>query len=117
MDDFGSGYSALSYLWRFPFDKIKIDQTFLQSLDTPDKSAETIIKTIIGLGHSLNMRVTIEGVEDARQVDFIRKIACDEVQGFFFGHPVAAGDVARLLRDFQKTLPATGAANPSRQAG
>ncbi len=107
MDDFGTGYSSLSYLWRFPFDKIKIDRTFMSSLDIADKSVETIIKTIVGLGHSLHMRVTIEGVEDARQVDFIRDIACDEVQGFYFGRPMPATDVpVVMLRDVQRRLGA-----------
>jgi len=94
MDDFGTGYSSLSYLWRFPFDKIKIDRAFMQSLDSADKTAETIVKTIVGLGHSLQMRVTIEGVEDARQVAFVRDVDCDEVQGFYFGRPMPEGDLA-----------------------
>ena len=69
VDDFGTGYSSLSYLWRFPFDKIKIDRSFMHAFDTGDKNAETIVKTIVGLGRSLNMRVTAEGVENARQVE------------------------------------------------
>ena len=105
MDDFGTGYSSLSYLWRFPFDKIKIDRAFMGSLDAADKSVETIVKTIVGLGHSLHMRVTIEGVEDAEQIEFIREVACDEVQGFYYGRPTPAADIpARMLRDFQRRL-------------
>jgi diguanylate cyclase (GGDEF)-like protein len=102
MDDFGTGYSSLSYLWRFPFDKIKIDQSFMHSLKSCDNSVRTIVKTIIGLGHSLNMSVTVEGVERADQVDFVRDVACDQVQGFFFGRPLAVADVpARMLADVQ----------------
>ncbi len=102
MDDFGTGYSSLSYLWRFPFDKIKIDQSFMHSLKSCDNSVRTIVKTIIGLGHSLNMSVTVEGVERADQVDFVRDVACDQVQGFFFGRPLAVADVpARILADVQ----------------
>ena len=101
MDDFGTGYSSLSHLWRFPFDKIKIDQAFMQNLKTSQESVQTIVKTIVGLGHSLNMRVTVEGVENAAQVDFVRDVACDEVQGFYFGRPMAATEIsARLLSDF-----------------
>src|SRR5262249_41717210 len=61
MDDFGTGYSSLSYLWRFPFDKIKIDRAFLPSLGAENRAAEMIVRTMVGLGHSLQMRVTIEG--------------------------------------------------------
>jgi diguanylate cyclase (GGDEF)-like protein len=106
MDDFGTGYSSLSYLWRFPFDKIKIDRAFIQSLGTENQAAETIVRTIVALGHSLQMRVTIEGIEDAAQVEFVRDVACDEVQGFYFGRPMAAADLpARMLIDVQQTLP------------
>ena len=63
MDDFGTGYSSLSYLWRFHFDKIKIDQSFMKAFDQADHDAETIVKTIVALGRSLHMQVTVEGVE------------------------------------------------------
>jgi len=106
MDDFGTGYSSLSYLWRFPFDKIKIDRAFLQSLGAENQAAEMIVRTIVGLGHSLQMRVTIEGVEDAAQVEFVRDIGCDEAQGFYFGRPMPAADLpARMLMDVQQPLP------------
>jgi EAL domain-containing protein (putative c-di-GMP-specific phosphodiesterase class I) len=94
MDDFGTGYSSLNYLWRFPFDKIKIDRSFMSSLGKPDRSVETIVRTIVDLGHSLNMRVTVEGVEDADQVAFTRSVDCDEVQGFFYGRPVNTTDLS-----------------------
>jgi diguanylate cyclase (GGDEF)-like protein len=106
MDDFGTGYSSLSYLWRFPFDKIKIDRAFLQSLSAENRAAEMIVRTIVGLGHSLQMRVTIEGVENADQVDFVRDIGCDEAQGFYFGRPMPAADLpARMLKDLQQAPP------------
>jgi diguanylate cyclase (GGDEF)-like protein len=97
MDDFGTGYSSLSYLWRFPFDKIKIDQAFMRSLDASDKGVQTIVKTTVGLGHSLNMKVSVEGVENARQLEFVRQVECDQVQGFFFGRPLAPVDLAACL--------------------
>jgi diguanylate cyclase (GGDEF)-like protein len=106
MDDFGTGYSSLSYLWRFPFDKIKIDRSFMQGLDGADRDAETVVKTIIALGRELKMRVTVEGVETARQAEFLDKANGDQAQGYYFGRPVPASEVAAtILSDFAKTLP------------
>jgi EAL domain-containing protein (putative c-di-GMP-specific phosphodiesterase class I) len=106
MDDFGTGYSSLSYLWRFPFDKIKIDRAFLQSLGAENRAAAMIVRTMVGLGHSLQMRVTIEGVENAHQVAFVRDIGCDEAQGYYFGRPMPANDLpARVLMDVQQAPP------------
>jgi diguanylate cyclase (GGDEF)-like protein len=107
MDDFGTGYSSLSYLWRFPFDKIKIDRSFMQGFDAKGRDAETVVKTIIALGRELNMRVTVEGVETAKQAAFLDGADADQVQGFFFGRPVPASEIgAIILKDFQKSLPA-----------
>ncbi len=97
MDDFGTGYSSLSYLWRFPFDKIKIDGSFMRALEGNDATAEKIIRTIVALGRSLRMRVTVEGIENSRQVGFVHMIDCDEVQGFFFGRPVPASELSRII--------------------
>jgi diguanylate cyclase (GGDEF)-like protein len=103
MDDFGTGYSSLSYLWKFPFDKIKIDRSFMQGFDGSSRDASTVVKTIIALGRELNMRVTVEGVETAEQADFLDKADGDQAQGFFFGRPIPASDVAAtILADFQK---------------
>jgi diguanylate cyclase (GGDEF)-like protein len=107
MDDFGIGYSSLSYLWRFPFDKIKIDHSFMQSFDGSGRDA-TVVKTIIALGRELNMRVTVEGVETATQAAFLDKVNGDQAQGLYFGPPVPASQVgANILANFQKTHPAT----------
>jgi diguanylate cyclase (GGDEF)-like protein len=107
MDDFGTGYSSLSYLWRFPFDKIKIDRSFMQGFEDSRRDAETVVKTIIGLGRELNMRVTVEGVETARQAAFLEKADGDQAQGFYFGRPVpASGIAARILADFQQQVRA-----------
>lgn len=94
MDDFGTGYSSLSYLWQFPFDKIKIDRSFMQEHKGSDRHAQTIVKAIIALGRELNMRVTVEGIETARQAAFVDDANGDQVQGFFFGRPVPASEVA-----------------------
>ncbi len=92
MDDFGTGHSSLSYLWRFPFDKIKIDRSFILGLDRSGKNAESVIKTIIALGRELRMRVTVEGVETAQQAAFLEDIPGDQVQGFLYGRPVPGSE-------------------------
>jgi len=98
MDDFGTGYSSLSYLWQFPFDKIKIDRAFMSALDADEPgNAEKIVRTIIDLGRSLNVTVTVEGVENDRQVAFVKEARCDQIQGFFFGHPMPALEVAAYI--------------------
>jgi diguanylate cyclase (GGDEF)-like protein len=106
MDDFGTGYSSLSYLWRFPFDKIKIDRSFMQGFDASGRDAETVVKTIIALGRELDMRVTVEGVETAKQAAFLDGADADQVQGFFFGRPIPASELsAVILKNLQKLLP------------
>ena len=103
MDDFGTGYSSLNYLWRFPFDKIKIDRSFMQGFEGSRRDAETVVKTIIGLGRELNMRVTVEGVETAKQAAFLEKADGDQAQGYYFGRPVPASEVAAtILTDFHQ---------------
>ena len=99
MDDFGTGYSSLSYLRRFPFDKIKIDQSFVkESSASPDSLA--IIKAMIGLGHSLGMTTTAEGVETEAQLAMIRDQGCTEVQGLLLSAPLPATAVNQLLSRF-----------------
>ena len=105
MDDFGTGYSSLSYLWRFPFDKIKIDRSFMQGFGGSDRDAETVVKTIIALGRELKMRVTVEGVETAKQAAFLDQAHGDQAQGFFFGRPIPASEIAAsILADFQNSF-------------
>ena len=88
MDDFGTGYSSLSYLTRFPVKKIKIDRSFIDTLGTsPQTSA--IVSSIVGLGQSLNVTITAEGVETEGQAAMLRKWGCDQVQGFYYGRPDA----------------------------
>ncbi|RYE09316.1 MAG: EAL domain-containing protein [Hyphomicrobiales bacterium] len=96
MDDFGTGYSSLSYLRAFPFDKIKIDRSFMRDLETRGDSL-AIIKAVIGLGHSLGMSTTAEGVETEEQLRAVREQGCNEVQGFLFSPPLEAGQVFSLL--------------------
>jgi diguanylate cyclase (GGDEF)-like protein len=96
LDDFGTGYSALSYLRRFPFDKIKIDRSFMRDLSRKGDSL-AIIKAIIGLGHSLGMEMVAEGVETEDQLNAVRDQGCNEVQGFLFSPPMPPAAVQVLL--------------------
>ena len=96
MDDFGTGYSSLSYLRSFPFDKIKIDRSFMQGL-TPQEDSVAIIKAVIGLGRSLGMSTTAEGIETEAQLAVIREQGCTEAQGYLFSPPLPASGVDALL--------------------
>jgi diguanylate cyclase (GGDEF)-like protein len=101
MDDFGTGYSSLSYLWKFRFDKIKIDRSFMEAFKEPDDGVQTVVKSIIELGREMKLRVTVEGVETDRQVDFLSNANADQVQGYYFGDPLPASELsADAFRDF-----------------
>jgi diguanylate cyclase (GGDEF)-like protein len=99
MDDFGTGYSSLSYLRRFPFDKIKIDQSFVRDLALNGDSL-SIVRAVTGLGSSLGMVTTAEGVETAEQLKVLRAEGCTEVQGYVFSPPQPAREVEKLLQKF-----------------
>ena len=96
MDDFGTGYSSLSYLRSFPFDKIKIDQSFIRGLAATDGS-DMIVRALIGLGRSMGMLTTAEGVETAEQLSQLRMERCNEVQGYLFSPPVDPDCIPQLL--------------------
>jgi diguanylate cyclase (GGDEF)-like protein/PAS domain S-box-containing protein len=96
MDDFGTGYSSLSYLQSFPFDKIKIDRAFIANLNKNPQSA-AIIRAVIGLGRGLGLPVVAEGVETKAQLEFLATEACNEVQGYFIGHPRRIEDYAEIV--------------------
>lgn len=95
MDDFGTGFSSLSYLWRFPFDKVKIDRAFTQRLGR-DGKVDLIVRSIISLAHSLAMRVNAEGVETEAQYAALCRHGCDELQGFLLGRPQPTERLAHL---------------------
>jgi diguanylate cyclase (GGDEF)-like protein len=96
LDDFGTGYSSLSYLSRFQFDKIKIDRSFVNDMNTRN-DALSIVRAITALGADLGMTVTAEGVETEEQLAQLRNVRCTEVQGFYFSKPKAASDLNEFL--------------------
>ncbi|HRH81144.1 MAG TPA: EAL domain-containing protein [Thiobacillaceae bacterium] len=98
LDDFGTGYSSLAYLRRFPFDVLKVDQSFVRDMVT-DPDAAGIVTAIIGLAQRMRLRVVAEGVETEAQLDYLRAQGCDLMQGFFFSRPLPAEAYAQLLRD------------------
>ncbi len=92
MDDFGTGYSSLGYLRSFPFDKIKIDQSFIRDLTTKNESI-AIVRAVVGLSSSLGITTTAEGVETKEQLVRLTAEGCNEVQGFFFSRPLPAAEI------------------------
>src|SRR3954453_16629869 len=105
MDDFGSGYSSLSYLQAFPFDKIKIDRDFVLNLGRNPQSA-AIVRAVIGLGHGLEMSIVAEGVETEQQLIFLADQGCDAVQGYLIGKPLPIGQYRNLVGSGSNLLEA-----------
>jgi EAL domain-containing protein (putative c-di-GMP-specific phosphodiesterase class I) len=102
LDDFGTGYSSLSRLSQLPFDRLKIDRSFIAALSS-GKEAAAVPAAIISLSHDLGLKVVAEGVETAEQMRFLSKRGCDEVQGYLFGRPVPAEECARFLEIEEKS--------------
>ncbi|MBF0458976.1 MAG: EAL domain-containing protein [Nitrospirae bacterium] len=98
IDDFGTGYSSLSYLKHLPFKKLKIDRSFVNEI-TKNQDDLTIVKTIIDMSHNLRLRVIAEGVETTEQLEILRALGCDEVQGYLFSKPVPPEKFAVLLKE------------------
>ncbi len=98
LDDFGTGYSSLSYLRNLPIDTLKIDQSFLEGLESAP-NALPLLKAIVVLAHSLNLCVVAEGVETESQLEALRQVGCDRVQGYLTGEPIPTDGVIRLLGD------------------
>jgi diguanylate cyclase (GGDEF)-like protein len=96
MDDFGVGYSSLGYLRKFPFDKIKIDRSFVGALGDNDESA-AIVRTIANLGSNLGVETTAEGIETAEQLALVREAGCTEAQGYYFSRPRPAADLFEII--------------------
>jgi diguanylate cyclase (GGDEF)-like protein len=100
MDDFGTGFSSLSYLRRFPFDKLKIDRCFISDLSNDDNNGLAIVRSVTALAKSLGMITTAEGVETKEQVDLVRMVGCTEVQGYFISRPQPLKEISHLLNEY-----------------
>ena len=101
IDDFGTGYSSLSYLRRFPIDTIKIDQSFIRDIPENEDDA-AITQAIIGLAKSLSLNVIAEGVENEKQLAFLKQHECYYIQGYYYGSPIQAGEITGILQ--QQTI-------------
>jgi EAL domain-containing protein (putative c-di-GMP-specific phosphodiesterase class I) len=95
LDDFGTGFSSLSYLKRFPFDKIKIDRCFVSDIEVDGSAA--IVQAVVNIAAARNMTTTAEGVETEQQREILRKLGCTEMQGYLFSKPKPALEVRPLL--------------------
>jgi EAL domain-containing protein (putative c-di-GMP-specific phosphodiesterase class I) len=107
VDDFGTGFSSLACLTRFPIDKIKIDRSFGRDLtaDDADAADAAIVDTIIVMAHTLGMRVVAEGIETSEQWDYLRERGCDEAQGYLFSEAVFADRFAAVVGTLQPRTP------------
>ncbi len=107
IDDFGTGYSSLAHLTRFPINKLKIDRSFVKNICRDPQSLE-ISRTIISLGHTLDMQVVAEGIEEENQLEFLRREGCDEGQGFYLSKPLPKAAFLAFIEDY------AGALSPAR---
>ncbi len=103
MDDFGTGFSSLSYLWKYGFDRLKIDRSFVAALDENSERSREIIESVVMLGSRLKMKITAEGVETPEQSKFLSDLGCDTLQGYLYGRP------APLVAEDQHIEPVTSA--------
>jgi diguanylate cyclase (GGDEF)-like protein/PAS domain S-box-containing protein len=113
IDDFGTGFSSLSYLRQFHIDRLKIDQSFVRDI-VHDPSSAAIITAIINLAHGLNLAAIAEGVETEAQLQFLRAHDCDEMQGYYFSRPLAASDFETMLRSERLLIFPNDALPPQR---
>lgn len=96
LDDFGTGYSSLAYIKLMPLDTIKIDRSLITDIATGADDAE-IVRAVIDMGHSMSRRIVAEGVETEQQLAHLRRLGCDEIQGYLFSRPVPAPELLKLL--------------------
>lgn len=98
IDDFGTGYSSLSYLNSFPGDLLKVDKSFIDKMNSSETSRQ-YVASIISIGHVLHFDVIAEGVEENDQIETLRRIGCDYIQGFCWGKPLLPEEVKQLVLD------------------
>lgn len=101
IDDFGTGYSNLAYLKQFPIDRIKIDRMFVRDI-VADPNDAAIATAVIEMAHGMELEVTAEGVETEAQLEILNKLRCDEMQGFYFGHPMSAEEIPAYVENYQR---------------
>lgn len=111
MDDFGTGYSSLANLRAFPFDKIKIDQSFIKSVDSNEQSA-AIVRAVLGLGAGLKLPVVAEGIERLEELEFLKGETCGEAQGFLLSRPAAITTFDKITRGNETNIEGLAAVNP-----
>ena len=114
LDDFGTGYSSLSYLHQFPIDQLKVDRSFVSSMEENTRNGE-IVRTVITLAKALNLKVVAEGIESIHQYHQLRKLGCEYGQGYLFSRPLPVADIESLLADrnrWQNILPTVHAVPP-----
>jgi EAL domain-containing protein (putative c-di-GMP-specific phosphodiesterase class I) len=112
MDDFGMGYASLSYLQSFPFDKIKIDRSFVKDI-TDGVGSLNIVRAVTAMATALGMVTTAEGVETREQLEAVRAEGCTEMQGYLFSKPLAPGEIQKFLRKWAKEKARKGQGAPS----
>lgn len=103
IDDFGTGYSSLSCLQSLPVDTLKIDRSFVNGIRVEDCAETRLVKSVIELGHIFGLNVVAEGVETETQLEVLVSLGCEEAQGYYLGHPVAAEHMGKLLRERRHT--------------
>jgi EAL domain-containing protein (putative c-di-GMP-specific phosphodiesterase class I) len=98
LDDFGTGYSSLGYLRTLRFSTIKVDRSFVQGAAQGHRESLAIIRAVVAMAQSLEMTTTAEGVETSEEVELIRSLGCNKIQGYYFGRPMEPDDALALLR-------------------
>jgi diguanylate cyclase len=123
IDDFGTGYSSLETLRAFPFDKIKLDRSFMMEVETSPQS-KAIIRAVLALGQSLDIPVLAEGVETASQLSLLEAEGCDEAQGYLLGRPMPLDDISKsliqiadVMREKEQRLALTEPVEPMKARG
>ncbi|MEY3515806.1 MAG: hypothetical protein RIS67_23, partial [Pseudomonadota bacterium] len=101
LDDFGTGYSSLSYLKQLPIDTLKIDKSFIRQIG-PNTNDNTLVETIIALGHSLGMVMIAEGVESEEHLQMLKQFGCDEIQGYWLSRPLPAEQCLAFIQEHEQ---------------
>ena len=104
IDDFGTGFSSMLQLVRLPFSEMKVDRSFVMTLNRSQES-RAVVRSVVELGHSLGLRCTAEGVEDARALDYLRQVGCDLAQGYLIGRPMPAAEIPQWLAQRPPGVP------------